>query len=73
MTGAVSPFWPLALKDYSALVAKGLSNHRAPLLQSSGGRTWWAHFEFTRINIAPTILPKKIEDLHEARPVNVPR
>jgi hypothetical protein len=27
-----------------------------------GGRTWWAHFEFTRINITPTILPKKIED-----------
>ena len=25
----------------------------------------WAHFEFTRINIAPTILPKKIEDLRE--------
>jgi hypothetical protein len=29
----------------------------------SGGRTWWAHFEFTRINIEPTILRKKIEDL----------
>ena len=27
-----------------------------------GGRTWWAHFEFTRINTTPTILPKKIED-----------
>jgi hypothetical protein len=23
---------------------------------------WWAHFEFTRINTTPTILPKKIED-----------
>jgi hypothetical protein len=33
----------------------------------SGGRTWWAHFEFTRINIEPTILRKKIEDLREAR------
>ncbi len=32
----------------------------------SGGRTWWAHFEFTRIHITPTILPKKIEDLREA-------
>ena len=32
----------------------------------SGGRTWWAHFEFTRINIAPIILHKKIEDLREA-------
>ena len=31
-----------------------------------GGRTWWAHFEFTRINIELTILPKKIEDLREA-------
>ena len=30
--------------------------------RSSGGRTWWAHFEFTRINITPTILRKKIED-----------
>jgi len=29
----------------------------------SGGRTWWAHFEFTPINIKLTILPKKIEDL----------
>ena len=28
-----------------------------------GGRTWWAHFEFTRINIEPIILRKKIEDL----------
>ncbi len=23
MTGAVGPFWPLALKDYSSLVTKG--------------------------------------------------
>ena len=22
---------------------------------SNGGRSWWAHFEFTRINIAPTL------------------
>ena len=27
------------------------------------GRTWWAHFEFTRIDTTPTILPKKIEEL----------
>jgi hypothetical protein len=33
---------------------------------ASGGRTWWAHFEITRINIEPTILHKKIEDLREA-------
>jgi hypothetical protein len=31
-----------------------------------GGRTWWAHFEFTSINIGPTILRKKIDDLREA-------
>jgi len=34
-------------------------------MRLSGGRTWWAHFEFTRINIAPTILRKKIEDVRE--------
>ena len=27
----------------------------------------WAHFEFTRINIEPIILRKKIEDVREAR------
>ena len=31
----------------------------------SGGRTWRAHFEFTRINIEPIILRKKIEDARE--------
>jgi hypothetical protein len=29
----------------------------------SGGRSWWAHFEFTRINIEPIILKNKFEDL----------
>jgi hypothetical protein len=29
-------------------------------MRLSGGRTWWAHFEFTRINIEPIILRKKI-------------
>ena len=32
----------------------------------SGGRTWWARFAFTRINIEPIILHKKIEDVREA-------
>jgi hypothetical protein len=32
-----------------------------------GGRTWWAHFEFTRINIGPTILRKKIEEPRSVR------
>ena len=31
------------------------------------GRTWWAHFEFTRINIEPTILRKKFEELRTLR------
>ena len=35
----------------------------------SGGRTWWVHFEFTRINIEPIILPKKIEELMNVRGV----
>lgn len=26
-----------------------------PLVRVSGGRRWWAHFEFTRMNFAPTI------------------
>jgi hypothetical protein len=30
-----------------------------------GGRTWWARFKFTRINIELTILPKKIEEMLE--------
>jgi hypothetical protein len=38
----------------------------SPYLPCSGGRTWWAHFEVTRINIEPIILRKKIEDLREA-------
>jgi hypothetical protein len=38
-----------------------------PLRSGSGGRTWWAHFEFTRINIEPIIPRNKIEDLREAK------
>ena len=32
---------------------------------ASGGRTWWAHFEFTRINIEPIILQNKIEEVRD--------
>jgi hypothetical protein len=32
------------------------------LVRVSGGRTWWAHFEFTRTNIEPIIPRKKIEE-----------
>ena len=31
----------------------------------NGGRIWWLHFAFIRINIEPTILRKKIEDLRQ--------
>jgi hypothetical protein len=37
------------------------AEHRS--IPPTGGRTWWAHLEFTRINITLTILLKKIEDL----------
>jgi hypothetical protein len=33
-----------------------------------GGRTWWAHCEFTRINIALTILTKEIEESLRVEP-----
>ena len=38
-------------------------------MRLTGGRTWWAHFEFTRINIEPIILRKKIEELMNVRGV----
>jgi NADPH-dependent glutamate synthase beta subunit-like oxidoreductase len=34
--------------------------------QPDRGRIWWAHIEFTPINITPTILRKKIEDVRES-------
>jgi len=34
-----------------------------------GGRTWWAHFEFTRMNIEPIILTNEIEELRDVRRV----
>lgn len=37
--------------------------HRLP----SGGRTWWAHFEFSRIDLTLTILRKKIEERLDTR------
>ena len=42
------------------------TDSRAQLFPFNGGRTWWARFEFTRINIEPIILKNKIEDLREA-------
>ena len=41
----------------------GAPAQRRRAWRTDGGRRWWAHFEFTRINIGPTILRKKIEEL----------
>src|SRR5882762_1085881 len=38
---------------------QGLTGRRAALSGPNGGRIWWAHFEFTRMNIELTILSKK--------------
>ena len=46
------------LQNQSFLVAKGLTTPR-----SLYRARWWAHLEFTPINIELTILRKKIEDL----------
>ena len=44
-------------------MAEGLQTVNRLFMRLSGGRTWWAHVEFTRINIEPTILRKTIEEL----------
>ena len=43
--------------------SRRVTDSRAPLYPAQ----WWAHLEFTRINIKLTVLPKKIEDLRETR------
>jgi hypothetical protein len=48
-------------------LAGRLTARPGPQMGLDGGRTWWAHFAFTRINIEPTILRKKIEDLRDPR------
>jgi hypothetical protein len=44
---------------------RNVSRPARPMGWLDGRRTWWAHFEFTRINIEPIILRKKIEDARE--------
>ncbi len=39
------------------------------LIAVRGGRSWWAHPSFTRINIEPTIRRYQIEDLMNVRGV----
>jgi hypothetical protein len=52
----------------SAVSVNGGPTAECQAITSNGGRSWWAHLQFTRINIELTILRKKIEDLREAHP-----
>jgi hypothetical protein len=58
---------PGAPLSSSARISDPLEEALVVLNTVGGGRTWWAHFELTRINIEPTILRKKIEDPHNLR------
>ncbi len=49
--------------------ANSLSDDAPALIAVRDGRSWWAHLSFTRINITPTILRQKIEDLMNVRGV----
>jgi hypothetical protein len=50
----------------TAIQRQGMPRQLRPLREApNGGHTWWAHLEFTRINIELTILHKKFEDLRE--------
>jgi hypothetical protein len=37
-------------------------NSERVLRDRPGGRRWWAHFDFTRLNIGPIIVGNQIED-----------
>jgi hypothetical protein len=51
---------------WSRVVGKDLPKWPGCSVSGHGGEcTWWAHLEFTRINITPIILRKKIEDQPE--------
>jgi hypothetical protein len=51
------------VSELSVLAGKFGLLAEASRARLSGGRTWWAHVDFTPINITPTILRKKFEDL----------
>src|SRR5438445_4145428 len=51
---------------------RGISAEGSFCLGGGGGRTWWAHFEFTRINIdvittSTSIDPRKVCGVHARR------
>jgi hypothetical protein len=58
--------------DKSSFVPDGVQTVNRLFMRLSGGRVWWAHFEFTRINIEPIILKNKIEELHAVRSFRTP-
>src|SRR5262249_5105997 len=61
LTEAAAKRWVVVTRDdrirYNELEKQ--APQRSTEIRRSGGRTWWAHFEFTPINTAPTFLPKK--------------
>jgi hypothetical protein len=54
--------------DYFCVVAKCFPTSECRrFLRRGGGRTWWAHHRFTRINIELTISKNQIEELMNVR------
>ena len=49
-------------EELLCVVAKVYPTAALLCIRPSGGRAWWAHFEFTRINITPTTLRKQFEE-----------
>jgi hypothetical protein len=60
-------FAPVRVADRERVVASVYPTAAHLCIRQGGGRTWWAHLEFTRINIKPTILKKEMEDLMNVR------
>jgi hypothetical protein len=55
-----------ALDDAPERVRARVDCHGASIADCRrGGRTWWAHFTITRVNIGPIILRNQFEDLME--------
>src|SRR5438876_1066098 len=67
--------WPAQRRDreitpaWSPSASDGV-RHAAAL---SGGRSWWTHHEFTRINIEPTFQKEEFEEVREAAAIWLPR
>ena len=56
----------VGINDLGLVVHTGIEPNSPRHLEpcpTAGGRTWWAHLEFARVNIQLTILPQKVEEL----------